>query len=131
MGYRWVDHTAELELRLECATEAQVFEDALGALAGLWRDGATGDEVVFEVAITEPDRATLLASWLDELVFRAETEGLVPDGVDRLRLDGCGLDARVRAHLGRPRHIVKGATYHRLRFEQVDGEYHATVVLDV
>ncbi len=46
-------------------------------------------------------------------------------------LTAAGLDARVRAHLGRPRHIVKGATYHRLRFEQVDGEYHATVVLDV
>lgn len=131
MGHRWVDHTADLELRLDAATEGQVFEDALTALAELLRDGGGGDAVVFETTATAPDRAALLAGWLDELVFRAETEQLVPDAVERLELDADGLRALVRAHRGHPRHVVKGITYHRLSFEPVEGGYRATVVLDV
>ena len=67
MGYRWVDHTAELELRVDAATEASVFRDALAALAELLCDGAGREPVVFDVAISAADRATLLARWLDEL----------------------------------------------------------------
>jgi len=29
MAYRWVDHTAEVELKIEAATEVGVFEEAL------------------------------------------------------------------------------------------------------
>lgn len=132
MTYRWVDHTAELELLLDGATQAQVFEDALAALAELLGDGPrAGDEVVFELTVAAPDRAALLAGWLDELVYRAETEQLVADGVERLALGDGTLRALVRAHRGEPRHVVKGVTYHRLSFEPTDGGYRATVVLDV
>ena len=131
MGYRWVDHTAELELRLDCPTEIAVFEDALTALAELVADGARHGRVSFEVAIEAPDRAALLAAWLDELLFRAETEDLIPERVERLRLDDGVLHATVAAVRGRPRHLVKGVTYHRLSLERVDGRYGATVVLDV
>jgi len=131
MGYRWVDHTAELELHLESATAAGVFEDALRAFAELLGQGARDEPAVFDVELSAPDRAALLAGWLDELVFRAETADLVPDEVAELHLDERALRARVRAHRGRPRHIVKGVTYHRLRFDRVDGGYEATLVLDV
>jgi SHS2 domain-containing protein len=131
MAYRWVDHTAELELHVDADTETAVFEDALAALAELLRDGPGSELVVFDVAIAAADRATLLARWLDELVFRVETEDLVPETVERLALDAGGLRATVRAQRGRPRHLVKGVTYHRLTFDTVDGGYRATVVLDV
>jgi SHS2 domain-containing protein len=131
MGYRWVDHTAELELRLDGPTEASVFEEALAALAEVLHDGTAPEAVVVDVAVRAPDRATLLAGWLDELTFRAETEDLVPERVERVELAGDGLHARVRAHRGRPRHVVKGVTYHRLSFEHQDDRYRATVVLDV
>jgi len=131
MPYRWVDHTAELELRLDCETETAVFEDALLALAELLRDGRPRDQQTVEVAIRGTDRATLLADWLDELVFRAETESLVPDAARRIDLSAEGLRAQVLAHHGEPRHLVKGVTYHRLSFEPSDGGYRATVVLDV
>jgi len=131
MAYRWVDHTAEVELKIEAATEVGVFEEALRALSELVGEGASRERVSFEVAVRAPDRATLLAHWLDELVYRAETEGLVPEGLERLRLTGDGLSAMVRGHRGEPRHLVKGVTYHRLGFDAADGEFRATVVLDV
>jgi len=131
MAYRWVDHTAELELSLDCPTEAAVFEDAVRALAELLGDGRTAGPVAVELALREADRATLLASWLDELVFRVETEGLVPEAAESVELDAGGLHARVRGHRGEPRHLVKGVTYHRLSFEPAGDGYRATVVLDV
>ncbi len=131
MGYRWIEHTAELELLLDCATEAGVFEDALRAFAELVDDAGGRESVVFDVAVSAPDRAALLAAWLEELVFRAETADLVPDALVELQMHEGGLRARVRGHRGRPRHIVKGVTYHRLRFDRGDDGYEATLVLDV
>lgn len=131
MAYGWVDHTAELELHINAPTEAAVFRDALRALNELVGEGRRPEQVAFDVALDAPDRATLLAAWLDELVYRAETEGLVAEGVERLTLGPHGLTATVHAHRGEPRHLVKGVTYHRLEFERDGGECHACLVLDV
>ena len=131
MAYVWVDHTAELELHINADTEEAVFEDALRALAELVRDGERPEHVSFEIALDAPDRATLLAAWLDELVYRAEADGLVPDAVEHLALTGDGLTATVRAHRGEPRHLVKGVTYHRLEFDREGDACHACLVLDV
>ena len=63
------------------------------------------------------ERAVLLVEWLDELVFLAETEDLVPEDMVRIELSEDGLAATVRCRRGSPRHLVKAATYHRLAFE--------------
>ena len=131
MTYAWVDHTAELELRINAPTEAGVFEDALRAFGELAGDERAPEEVAFDVALEAPDRAALLVRWLDELVYRAETEDLVPDEVERLELGDGRLAATVRASRGAPRHLVKGVTYSGLVFEPEEGGYRATVVLDV
>ena len=131
MGYRWVDHTAELELHITAPDEAAVFDEAWRAFHELAADGTSGEQVSFDVKIASPDRGTLLVRWLDELVYRAETESLVPEGLERLELSADGLMATVSALRGQPRHLVKGVTYHRLAFERVGDEYRATVVLDV
>ena len=132
MTYAWVDHTAELELRINAPTEAGVFVDALRAFGELAGDELAAERVAFDVELEAPDRAELLVRWLDELVFRAETEDLVPDEVERLELGDGRLAATVRAARGAPRHLVKGVTYSGLAFERgEDGGYRATVVLDV
>jgi SHS2 domain-containing protein len=131
MGYRWVDHTAELELHIAAPTEAAVFEEALKAFGELVGDGSTEERVEFDVELTAPDRPALLVSWLDELVYRAETEDVVPDGAERIVVNGDRLAATVRGFRGAPRHLVKGVTYSGLAFEREDDSYHARVVLDV
>ena len=131
-SHRWVDHTGELELRVEAESEGGVFEEALLALAELLDDGAPPGNLPVRIALSAGDRAALLASWLDELVFRAETEGLVPESVQQLDLGGDRLHAVVLGHIGNPRHLVKATTYHRLRLETADGAgFRATVVFDV
>jgi SHS2 domain-containing protein len=135
MSYRWIEHTSELELHIDAASEAAVFEQALKALRELIEHDVAGERqgesVTREVAAAAGDRGALLAAWLDELVYLIETEDLVPEEVELLELAGERLTARVRAHLGRPRHLVKGVTYHELTFSPGGDGFSASVVLDV
>lgn len=135
MSYRWVEHTAELELEIEAATEQGVFADAVTAIAELLCDdarrGPAGAASVREITATGRERSVLLAAWIDELVYLAETESLVPEEVDQIELSDQRVVGRVRCRDGNPRHLVKGATYHRLAFERSGRGFGARVVLDV
>jgi SHS2 domain-containing protein len=131
VSYRWVEHTTALEIEIEASTEEGVFVDALLALAELLGHEDKGAPVCREIAIGGRERAALLVEWLDELVFIAETEDLVPENAVRVELSGDGLAATVRCRRGSPRHLIKAATYHRLAFEPAEHGFRATVVLDV
>jgi len=128
--YRWVDHTAEVELEIRAATERDVFADALAALAELLAvEGDATEER--RIAVRAPDRPALLAAWLEELVFLAESEGFEPVRLESIAVEGNRLEAVVRGRHGDPPPLVKAVTYHRLTFEPCDSAYCARVVLDV
>jgi SHS2 domain-containing protein len=131
LPYEWVDHTSELELQIEAAEEADVFREALAALGELLGEAPGGEPAHHRVSVGAPDRGTLLAEWLSELAFLAETEGFVPERVERLQLTEDALDATVAGRRGIPPPLVKAVTYHRLGMWR-DGEiWRARVVLDV
>lgn len=145
MGYRWLEHTSEIELQIDAASEEAVFELALAAMGDLVGEGdhdadlrraagARGGELgtlAREVTVAAGDRGALLAAFLEELVYLAETEDLVPERAEHLTLEGGRLSATVRGRRGSPRHLVKGVTYHELTFAPVGDGFAATVVLDV
>jgi len=129
--YRWVDHTAELELELEADTAEGVLREAAAALAELLGEVEAEVEVERTILVEAADRAALLAAFIEELVFLAESEGLVPRRVGRVELGGTSAGAEVEFRHGDPPHLVKAVTYHRLAFERTEGGYRATAVLDV
>jgi SHS2 domain-containing protein len=132
--YEWVDHTAELELRLEAGSAEELFSDAARALAELMDGGdagGPGEPVREELAASAPDRATLLAEWLNELVYLAEVHGFVPERVERLELGETDVEAMVEGRRTAPRPLVKAVTYHGLTLVGEGGRWSATVVLDV
>jgi len=128
VSYRWVDHTAEVELHVEAASQEQVLEEAMKAVAELL-DGATGPPETRRVRVEAPDRGALLVQWLEELVFLADTERFVPERAEIILSEV--LDAAVHGRIGEPRPLVKAVTYHGLEFEPADGGWRAKVVLDV
>jgi SHS2 domain-containing protein len=129
--YRWVEHTGELELELRAATEAGVFEEALAAMGELMSDDEKGEPAEASVSLEAADRAALLADWVGELAFLAESRGLVPTGLASLDLADGALSARVLARHGAPPNLVKGVTYHRLEFGREGAGWLARLVLDV
>lgn len=134
--YRWTDHTAEVELQIEAASVAAVFEEALSALAELLErepEPGGGAPLSREVTLRAPDRETLLVEWLNEVVFLAETEGLVPERAEGLRLEPGRLVATIRGRGGEPSPLVKAVTYHRLGiWQESDSDtWRARVIFDV
>ncbi len=134
--YRWIDHTAELELEVRAASEADVLGEAFIAMGELLAESegegaGYGPAVKRRVVIQAGTRPVLLAEWLSELAFLAETEGLVPERIAELELDPERLEATVEGRRGEPAHLVKAVTYHRLEFEPNGEGWRATAVLDV
>jgi len=129
--YTWVDHTSEVELAIEAASERGVFEEAVAALAELLGVSDDRSGVTRRVQASAADRPALLAAWIEELVYLGETQGFVGTSVDELELRRGGASAVVRGVLTGPPPLVKAVTYHHLTFERSGQGYVATVVLDV
>ena len=129
--YRWVEHTAELELRIDAPTEEALLADALDAFSELVGRDPDGEPARHDVLVLSPDPAVRLADWLEELVFLAETEDFVPERLASVELGDGELRARVEGRRGRPAQLVKAVTYHGLEVEERGDGWHARVVLDV
>ncbi len=85
----------------------------------------------YRLAVRAGDRASLLVAWLEELLWIAERDGVVPERVVTLALDDEGLRAEVIARPGPPRPLVKAVTWHDLCFEPGGRGLQSRVVLDV
>ena len=127
--YRFAEHTSELELELESDTVEGIFQEATRAFGELVGVG-TGEVVERPVSLRASDPGALLAAWLDELVFLADSEGVVAEAAT-VHVDRTALSGTLRGRRGTPRPIVKGATLHRLRLRPENGGWNGRVVLDV
>jgi SHS2 domain-containing protein len=131
VSYRWLDHTAEVELVIEAVSDEAAFGDAMQAYAELVAPDAHGDPARYELDLAGADRGSLLAAWVDELVFLAETEAFVPHRIERFDLGPAGLHAVIAGCLDAPVPLVKAVTYHRLEFVRDRTKVRARLVLDV
>lgn len=129
--YRWVEHTAEVELRIDAPTQEGLFADALDAFEELVGGEPAGEPARHEVFVLSEDPAVRLVEWIEELVFLAETEDFVPERLHSLELGAGELRAEVEGRRGRPAHLVKAVTYHGLSVGQDADGWHARIVLDV
>jgi SHS2 domain-containing protein len=130
--YRWVEHTGEVELRIDAASEEAVFADALAAFAELVGGDGGPDFERREVELEADDRGLLLADWLNELVYLADANQFVPERISELELERGRLRAIIRGHRGDPRPLVKAASLHGLEYGcEREGRWRARLVLDV
>jgi len=129
-----VDHTSEVQLRLRAGSLGELLAEAGRALAAIQLGGTVGPAMGSwrEIEVSSPDRAALLADWLNELVFLAEAEQWVATEFAIELTDGRSVRARVRGiEVGRVPGLVKAATLHGLRLEDVPGGMEGEVILDV
>lgn len=129
--YRWIEHTGELELELEAASDVDIFSESLVAIGELVGNGELGEAIDFHIELAAADRGPLLVDWLNELVYLIETEAFEPSSVGELSIQDGNLKARVEGHRGNPSHLVKAVTLNRLEFGEHAGVWRARVVLDV
>jgi SHS2 domain-containing protein len=129
-----IDHASEVRLRIRAASMSELLAEAGRALAEVQLRGSGGAPAPKwrDIEVSASDRAALLAEWLNELIFLGETEAWVPVRFDVAH--ATDTNARARASgtsLNRVPGLVKAATLHGLRVDEIPGGLEGEVILDV
>jgi len=128
-----IEHTADVRLRITGASIEELFGDALRGTMQLLRAEPSGPAVQREVAVTSPDRTTLLIDFLNEALSNAHVHREAYEDAVFLELT----DTRVVAHLhGTAARAfgedVKAVTYHEAEIRRgADGLFSVTIVYDI
>jgi len=141
--YSTFDHTADVGLEVRGEDLADLLATAARAVFDQMLQDRPGSVAATETlhvrceADLAPDEAEVLVAWLQELLFRFETDALMPITVHVEEATGEGVRARVGFGRFDPeRHgtrlEVKAVTYHGLQVQEApDGSWHARLILDV
>ncbi len=131
------DHTADIGLRIEAATLEELFVDAARGLMSLLVENidAVQPTLTETIQLTGTETDYLLFDWLNELLFRFETRGMLFCEFN-VRLNEQVLEATIRGEpfersRHRMAHEVKAITYHGLSVEQTDNGWSVELVLDI
>lgn len=131
--HAFLDHTSEVTLSLEAGSLADLLAEAGQALARLWLGTLPPPAgAPRRIEVHAADRATLLADWLNELIYRAEAERWVPVTFTMQACDERHVVADARGvPVPQAPSLVKAATYSGLDVRRDDGAWRATVTFDV
>ena len=131
-SFQFIDHTADVGIRVSAATLEGVFETAGLAFAELV---TSTDSLEYRVErqfnLQEDDIETLLVSWLQELLYLLDTEGYV-FGRFQVKLQNSSLAPVDHLAIGlEMRSEIKAVTYHQLEVIQSDEGWQAQVIFDI
>jgi SHS2 domain-containing protein len=135
--FEFVDHTGDLGVRLFGESLPRLFEQAAEALTFILTDPETirikeTRKLLLEAKTDEE----LLITWLNELVYLFDTEGLLFKAFEVLSVHDHHLEALAQGEIyveGRHpiKTAVKAATYHQLKIEHHQGVWTAQVIFDL
>ena len=136
-GYEFFDHTADIGIRAEGSTLAELLlHMAQGLAALIAEDSPLEPRETRSVHLTAPDADSLLLAWLQELLFWFSTGGFLSVAYTLTEATPTALRGEVRGERFDPtRHQpgreVKAITRHLLEVRQVDGRWEGQVVVDI
>ena len=135
--YKYLDHTADVAFKAYGTTVEEVFEHAAEALVETMTDlNEIQPMAQYTLTVAAEDLEMLMVRWLNELLYRFETEELLLGRFHVNRLKDFRLTASCRGErLDPDRHAIKtgikGVTYHGLYVKQQRNTWESRVVLDI
>lgn len=137
MKFEIIEHTADTGIRAYGASISEVFTNcALGMMSLMIDPGLVQPSSRVELRAEGRDRASLLVSWLAEILFQVEVGGWAfrefgVSELSELHVEGWGLGEP----LDLTKHVVeleiKAPTYHMLEVKDTGGRWTAQVIFDV
>ena len=137
MAFEVIEHTADAGIVATGATLGEAFAEAARGMYSLMVDlEVVRPEQRRDFDFREPDDEKLLLSWLLELLFLTETEGLVFSKFEAVAGSGRLHASAWGEALDEERHqagtLVKGVTRHMMAIERAgDGQYEVRVIFDL
>ncbi len=136
--YEYLEHTADMGLLVRGQSLSELLKNAAQGLFETIAVVNTVDETEsIEIQLTAESVEELFVAWLDELIFRHETEEIF---FKRANIHRCNETEMSAAVYGEPVNFdkhevyteIKSVTYHQLKVEQKpDGSWHAQVIFDL
>jgi SHS2 domain-containing protein len=133
------DHTADVGLRIIADDLEDLFQTAAEGLFDFVvanREAVQVDRTEV-VSLTSDSTANLLVGWLNELIFRCETQHFLFSRFEvEISSDGLALEASIGGEaIDRDRHVldheVKAVTHHGISLERDGRAWVAEVILDI
>lgn len=132
--YREIDHTADWAMQVWAPNLMDLFLDAargMYALTGA-EPAPAAQPVSRRLELQAPDCEALLVTWLQELLYLTESEGLLLAEAQLEALTPTRLQAEVQmCRLGHLHKMIKAVTFHNLSISQTEAGYATTLVFDV
>jgi len=137
LRFRTIEHTADIGIEVEADTLADLFAGAAqGMFSIMVPSGTVSPETSRSVNVQANDLEELMFTWLNELLYLLDAEGLLFCRFEVVEIERGRLAATVsgeridseRHHLSEE---VKAATYHWMKVEQRCGSWFARVIFDV
>jgi SHS2 domain-containing protein len=135
--YEFFDHTADIGIRAEAATQAELFQQLAAALTELLvEQSALEPREVKPVRLNAEAVDELAYLWLRELLYTFSTDKFIPSRITFSTLTEQTLEAELagdRFDLGRHAQgrEVKAITRHLLQAGQENGVWRAQVIVDI
>lgn len=135
--YDLLDHTADIGIIAFGKDLPEAFGNAAYAMFDILTDtGKIGETESFDLRVSASNIEELLVTWLDELLYRYETERLICNRFVINDMTHRSLYATVFGEKTDPaRHEIKAeiksVTYHQLRVEETDDGWEVQVIFDV
>ena len=134
VGFRQLDHTADLAFEFWAPTEAALLLEGARGLIEVMTDGATLEaDHEDEIELDSLDPEDRLVQWLNTVLYAAVVDGFLLCSAN-LELREGGLAATVRGAADAGSRItceLKSVTYHQLRLDHHPHGWYAHVVVDV
>ena len=132
-GYMEIEHTADVALRVQAATFAELLRQAaLGMFALMCDTTAVAAEGTVPVSAAGVDRESTLVNWLSELLYQHEMHRIAftdffPVGAGDDHVTGTAFGGPA----GEIRKAIKAVTFSDLRIVEHDGMLETTIVFDI
>ena len=137
-NYEWIDHTADVGVRVYGQDLKEIFINAASAmfelLATTEKDLSKINPREIKVRLDSLNAEALLISWLSELNFLSDTRRLILKKFDIKKISSRHLEASVT---GFPRRYfsvgteIKAVTYHGLKIQKENDRYSTQIIFDV
>ncbi len=135
--YKLLDHTADIGIIVSGKDVSEAFDNAAYAMFDILADIDKVEEIDSrDLQVSAGNVEELLVAWLDELLYRYETERFIYSRFVINDISDTNLSASVFGEKIDPaRHEIKteikSVTYHQLKVEKTDDGWKAQVIFDV
>ena len=133
MGYEEIAHTADWSIHVWAQDfQGLLTESARGMIALTNAVASESPRTQREIALEAVDAEGLLVAFLEELLYLSETENLLFDGYDDLKVEGFTLSGIMEGGALRSMEKeIKAVTFHNLEIRQSERGLEVEIVFDV